>query len=160
MKETNVEWWTLDTGPGHTCRQVRPWNRKFSGPDLEITHLETRFSSSETPLDQETQIFKFALISWSSSTNCWNLLSLLVSQGGVYHGRILVPADYPMKPPDIIVLTPNGRFSEMFHKFFQHPLDWFAGLKLEKRFVSQSLVITQRLGRWAELCWAKCWWFC
>lgn len=31
-------------------------------------------------------------------------------QGGVYHGRILVPADYPMKPPDIIVLTPNGRF--------------------------------------------------
>jgi len=31
-------------------------------------------------------------------------------QGGVYHGRILVPAEYPMKPPDIIVLTPNGRF--------------------------------------------------
>jgi len=31
-------------------------------------------------------------------------------QGGVYHGRIIVPAEYPMKPPDIIVLTPNGRF--------------------------------------------------
>jgi len=31
-------------------------------------------------------------------------------QGGVYHGRIIVPTDYPMKPPDIIVLTPNGRF--------------------------------------------------
>jgi len=31
-------------------------------------------------------------------------------QGGVYHGRILIPPEYPMKPPDIIVLTPNGRF--------------------------------------------------
>lgn len=31
-------------------------------------------------------------------------------QGGVYHGRIIVPPEYPMKPPDIIVLTPNGRF--------------------------------------------------
>ncbi|KAK3929979.1 Ubiquitin-conjugating enzyme E2 J1 [Frankliniella fusca] len=30
--------------------------------------------------------------------------------GGVYHGRILLPAEYPMKPPNIILLTPNGRF--------------------------------------------------
>ena len=25
--------------------------------------------------------------------------------GGVYHGRIILPAEYPMKPPNIIVLT-------------------------------------------------------
>jgi len=31
-------------------------------------------------------------------------------EGGVYHGRILLPAEYPMKPPSIILLTPNGRF--------------------------------------------------
>lgn len=30
--------------------------------------------------------------------------------GGVYHGRILLPAEYPMKPPNIVFLTPNGRF--------------------------------------------------
>uniref|UniRef100_A0A1I8F8T6 60S ribosomal export protein NMD3 n=1 Tax=Macrostomum lignano TaxID=282301 RepID=A0A1I8F8T6_9PLAT len=30
--------------------------------------------------------------------------------GGVYHGRVLIPGDYPMKPPNIILLTPNGRF--------------------------------------------------
>lgn len=24
---------------------------------------------------------------------------------GVYHGRILLPPDYPMKPPNIILLT-------------------------------------------------------
>ncbi|RUS86359.1 hypothetical protein EGW08_005877 [Elysia chlorotica] len=31
-------------------------------------------------------------------------------QHGVYHGRIILPMDYPMKPPSIIWLTPNGRF--------------------------------------------------
>jgi len=30
--------------------------------------------------------------------------------GGIYHGRIILPADYPMKPPNIIFLTANGRF--------------------------------------------------
>ena len=27
--------------------------------------------------------------------------------GGIYHGRIVLPPDYPMKPPNIIVLTVN-----------------------------------------------------
>lgn len=31
-------------------------------------------------------------------------------EGGVYHGRIILPPEYPMKPPSIILLTPNGRF--------------------------------------------------
>ncbi|XP_043246805.1 ubiquitin-conjugating enzyme E2 J1-like [Amphibalanus amphitrite] len=31
-------------------------------------------------------------------------------EGGVYHGRILLPSQYPMKPPSIIMMTPNGRF--------------------------------------------------
>ena len=31
-------------------------------------------------------------------------------ENGVYHGRILLPPDYPYKPPHIIFLTPNGRF--------------------------------------------------
>ncbi|XP_014733291.1 PREDICTED: ubiquitin-conjugating enzyme E2 J1 isoform X3 [Sturnus vulgaris] len=30
--------------------------------------------------------------------------------GGIYHGRIVLPPEYPMKPPSIILLTPNGRF--------------------------------------------------
>lgn len=30
--------------------------------------------------------------------------------GGIYHGRILLPHEYPMKPPSIILLTNNGRF--------------------------------------------------
>lgn len=30
--------------------------------------------------------------------------------GGIYHGKIHLPNDYPFKPPDILLLTPNGRF--------------------------------------------------
>jgi ubiquitin-conjugating enzyme E2 J1 len=31
-------------------------------------------------------------------------------EGGIYHGRILMPADYPFKPPAFVMLTPSGRF--------------------------------------------------
>mmetsp|Transcript_45 Transcript_45/g.67 ORF Transcript_45/g.67 Transcript_45/m.67 type:complete len:258 (-) Transcript_45:378-1151(-) len=30
--------------------------------------------------------------------------------GGLYHGRILLPAEWPFKPPSIMLMTPNGRF--------------------------------------------------
>ncbi|KIS66219.1 putative E2 ubiquitin-conjugating enzyme [Mycosarcoma maydis] len=29
---------------------------------------------------------------------------------GLYHGRILLPAEYPMRPPNLMLLTPNGRW--------------------------------------------------
>ncbi|XP_038988814.1 ubiquitin-conjugating enzyme E2 32-like [Phoenix dactylifera] len=31
-------------------------------------------------------------------------------EGGIYHGRIQLPAEYPFKPPAFMMLTPNGRF--------------------------------------------------
>ncbi|KAI0807235.1 ubiquitin-conjugating enzyme/RWD-like protein [Fomes fomentarius] len=31
-------------------------------------------------------------------------------EGGLYHFRILLPAEYPFRPPSIMMLTPNGRF--------------------------------------------------
>jgi len=30
--------------------------------------------------------------------------------GGIYHGKIIFPKEYPYKPPGVIMLTPNGRF--------------------------------------------------
>ncbi|KAH9946295.1 UBC-like protein [Epithele typhae] len=31
-------------------------------------------------------------------------------EGGLYHLRILLPTEYPFRPPSIMMLTPNGRF--------------------------------------------------
>ncbi len=31
-------------------------------------------------------------------------------EGGLYHGKIILPQDYPLKPPSIVFNTPNGRF--------------------------------------------------
>ncbi|GAA5890951.1 hypothetical protein JCM8208_003105 [Rhodotorula glutinis] len=31
-------------------------------------------------------------------------------QGGVYHGKLVLPSDYPFKPPEVYMLTPSGRF--------------------------------------------------
>ncbi|KAJ1971265.1 Ubiquitin-conjugating enzyme E2 32 [Dimargaris verticillata] len=48
--------------------------------------------------------------------------------GGKYHGRILLPAEYPFKPPSVVFLTPNGRFQ--LHKKIclsmtqYHPEHW------------------------------------
>lgn len=33
-----------------------------------------------------------------------------VYEKGVYHGRIVLPKDYPMSPPRVQILTPSGRF--------------------------------------------------
>merc|ERR1719305_163195 len=30
--------------------------------------------------------------------------------GGLYHGRIVLPVNYPLSPPSIMMLNPNGRF--------------------------------------------------
>ncbi|KAJ7684977.1 ubiquitin-conjugating enzyme/RWD-like protein [Mycena polygramma] len=31
-------------------------------------------------------------------------------EGGLYHFRILLPAEYPFRPPSLMMLTPSGRF--------------------------------------------------
>eukprot|EP00531_Pseudo-nitzschia_arenysensis_P011087 CAMPEP_0116123574 /NCGR_PEP_ID=MMETSP0329-20121206/4820_1 /TAXON_ID=697910 /ORGANISM="Pseudo-nitzschia arenysensis, Strain B593" /LENGTH=223 /DNA_ID=CAMNT_0003617497 /DNA_START=316 /DNA_END=987 /DNA_ORIENTATION=- len=30
--------------------------------------------------------------------------------GGIYHGKLIFPKDYPLKPPSVIMITRNGRF--------------------------------------------------
>jgi len=39
-------------------------------------------------------------------------IELLASwlQGGIYHGRIILPPEYPFKPPSFIMVSPSGRF--------------------------------------------------
>ncbi|OQS06294.1 ubiquitin-conjugating enzyme E2 [Thraustotheca clavata] len=33
-----------------------------------------------------------------------------VYEGGYYHGKLVFPPEYPMKPPAVYMITPNGRF--------------------------------------------------
>jgi len=51
-----------------------------------------------------------------------------VFENGIYHGRIILPPEYPMKPPNVIFMTPNGRF-ELHKKIClsisgYHPETW------------------------------------
>lgn len=32
-------------------------------------------------------------------------------EGGLYHGKLVFPPNYPFKPPSISIFTPNGRFA-------------------------------------------------
>lgn len=49
-------------------------------------------------------------------------------RGGVYHGLLTYPADYPFKPPNIRIFTPNGRFKHDTSLCFSisdfHPETW------------------------------------
>ena len=35
-------------------------------------------------------------------------------ENGIYHGRVLLPMEYPLKPPDIIVLTVSLLYLSFF----------------------------------------------
>ena len=49
-------------------------------------------------------------------------------EGGVYHGRIILPTEYPFKPPHIMLLTENGRWAVNKKICLSisafHPEDW------------------------------------
>lgn len=31
-------------------------------------------------------------------------------EGGIYHGKVVFPKEYPLKPPSVMMMTPSGRF--------------------------------------------------
>jgi ubiquitin-conjugating enzyme E2 J2 len=33
-------------------------------------------------------------------------------EGGVYHGKLVFPKEYPLKPPGVMMMTPSGRFQQ------------------------------------------------
>jgi len=41
----------------------------------------------------------------------------IINLGGFYHGILNLPSEYPLKPPNIEFVTPNGRFKPgVIHK--------------------------------------------
>ena len=60
-------------------------------------------------------------------------------KGGQYFGKILLPEQYPFKPPELYMLTPNGRFEPgkkiCTSMSSYHPETWDSGTKLPEEIV-------------------------
>ncbi|KAF3456345.1 hypothetical protein FNV43_RR00995 [Rhamnella rubrinervis] len=68
----------------------------------EVKEMQSNPSDDFTSLPLEENIFEWQFaIRGPSDTEF---------EGGIYHGRIQLPAEYPFKPPSFMLLTPNGRF--------------------------------------------------
>jgi ubiquitin-conjugating enzyme E2 J2 len=69
-------------------------------------------------------------------------------EGGQYHGKLLIPAEYPMKPPTLIFVTPQGRFKPgekicLYHNLCKrnrsftsyHPESWSTSWTIESMLI-------------------------
>lgn len=54
-------------------------------------------------------------------------------EGGIYHGRIIFPADYPMKPPNLILLTVCSVYSLQLHSLHNFSLQPNGRFELNKK---------------------------
>jgi len=64
----------------------------------EFKEADTEYTAH--PLEENLFEWHFTLRGPSSSE----------FQEGIYHGRILLPIEYPFRPPDVMLMTPNGRW--------------------------------------------------
>jgi ubiquitin-conjugating enzyme E2 J1 len=82
-----------------TIMPVSPSLRRIQADIRELAHHPSdRYSAS--PLEHDMFEWHFTIAGPIDSEFA----------GGKYHGRILLPPDYPFKPPNIIFLTKSGRF--------------------------------------------------
>jgi ubiquitin-conjugating enzyme E2 J2 len=60
--------------------------------------------------------------------------------GGFYHGKLLLPKEYPLKPPNVMFITPNGRFKpgEKICMSFTsyHPESWSIAWGIEQMLIA------------------------
>ncbi|CAI9291971.1 unnamed protein product [Lactuca saligna] len=68
----------------------------------EVKEMQSNPSDDFTSLPLEENIFE-----WQFAIRGPNDTEF---EGGIYHGRIQLPSEYPFKPPSFMLLTPNGRF--------------------------------------------------
>lgn len=85
---------SLTTGYNMRCPAVKRLMREAA----ELANPENEYTAQPT----ETNLFEWHF-TIKGPEGC-------EFENGVYHGRIIFPTEYPMKPPSFILLTPNGRF--------------------------------------------------
>ncbi|TNV84671.1 hypothetical protein FGO68_gene6113 [Halteria grandinella] len=76
----------------------------------------TRLQKEYKQLSTSTSVQNFVAVPDSQNIFEWHycIYGLLDSpyEGGFYHGKLIFPTEYPMKPPSILMITPSGRFQE------------------------------------------------
>ena len=103
---------TQGTGKDGEClrRIKREWKDAVkSGIAYDWTNMRTINTQSKNSNNEYVRIGPFGknLLRWHFSVAG---PANSVYEGGVYHGRVLLPKDYPGSPPRVQVLTPSGRF--------------------------------------------------
>ena len=103
---------TQGTGKDGEClrRIKREWKDAVkTGIAYDWTNMRTINTQSKNSNNEYVRIGPFGknLLRWHFSVAG---PANSVYEGGVYHGRVLLPKDYPGSPPRVQVLTPSGRF--------------------------------------------------
>ena len=73
--------------------------------ELKALHKSPRENPKIVAMPNETNILEwhYVLVGPTDDPNS-------PYKGGIYHGKLIFPKEYPYKPPGVIMLTPNGRF--------------------------------------------------
>ncbi|CAL8109438.1 unnamed protein product [Orchesella dallaii] len=89
---------TATTVPAASYNLRCPGVKRLMREAAELSTPENEFSAHPT----ETNLFEWHFTIRGPEGSDF--------EHGIYHGRIIFPTEYPMKPPSFILLTPNGRF--------------------------------------------------
>ncbi len=76
----------------------------------------TRLQKEYKQLSTSTSVTNFVAVPDSKNIFEWHYCIYGLEDspyaGGYYHGKLIFPPEYPMKPPSILMITPSGRFQE------------------------------------------------
>lgn len=79
-----------------------------------MSQVNKRLLAEYRQLSQRKDLSNFVALPDSKDMYEWHFLIFGLTdcpyQNGFYYGRLKFPLEYPLKPPSIKMMTPNGRF--------------------------------------------------
>ena len=100
---------TSGVSPSDSGKQSDTTAGKYNtrNPAVKRILREIREMASDTSLAYHAEAVESDIFEWHFA-----ILGAEDSEfeSGIYHGRVLLPPEYPFKPPSFVLLTPSGRF--------------------------------------------------